>query len=391
MEGTVNMPDLSQILDDAVGRQDVPFIVAMVANGDGVLWEGHSGNRTASTPAGLDTTFRLFSMTKAIGSLAALIMIERGKFSLETEVAEILPEFARLQVLESMGPAGAVFSPPRRAVTVRHLLTHTSGLMYGEYEPRKLRDWQESVNAPHLLTGTKDALFSYPMVAHPGESWQYGVGLDWVGLVVQAVDGRSIDRFVIDEILEPLGMSSTVFEADQCSDTLADLSLRGADGTFRPMDLPLPAKPEFYGMGQNLYSTAGDYIRFLRMVLNRGELDGNRVISRQGIEPMFTNHIGDLSVQALRSLAPDIAVDAENFPGHRKTHTIGFVRMEESIPGMRGEGSLQWAGVSNTHFWVDPDKDLAAVFMSQSLPFFDPRFMKAFGAFERAAFSQFVG
>jgi len=381
--------ELDELLSEAVAHKDVPFAVAMVANRDGVLWEGHSGERTPSVPADLDTSFRLFSMTKAIGSLAALLMVERGRFALDTAVIDVLPDFGRLQVLESMGPDGPEFSPPRRPVTLRDLLTHTSGLMYCEYEPRKLRDWQMSVNAPHQLEGTRESLFSYPMVSHPGDQWVYGLGADWAGLMIEAVDGRRVDQFVREEVLEPLAMHHTVFDRVDCLDTLAELKTRGKDGSFEPTEMGPPSSPEVYGLGHALFGTAPDYIRFLRMVLNRGELDGERIISSEGIEPMFTNQIGSLDVQMLRSLAPDVALNAENFPGRRKTHTIGFLRLEESVPEMRGEGSLFWAGVCNTHFWIDPEKDLAAVLMTQTLPFFEPRVMQTLDEFERRVYRIF--
>ncbi len=383
------MSQIDQIIADAVARKDLPFAVAMVANSRDVLWEGRVGKINATRPAGPDTSFRLFSMTKAIGSLAALIMIERGKIALETPVVEVVPEFGALQVLESMGPDGPVFRPPRRQATLRHLLTHTSGLMYGEYEPSKLLEWQESIKAPHILAGTLDSMNYYPLMFDPGDDWAYGVGLDWVGRIIQILDGRSIDRFVTEEILEPLGMRHTFFEADQCGDSLADLVLREPDGTIGQTELPLPSHPEIYGMGQSLLSSAPDYIRFLRMVLNHGELEGTRVVSRAGIEPMFVNQIGDLSVKVLKSLRPAVAVDAEFFAGYRKTHTIGFVRLEEAVPGMRGAGSLTWAGLCNTHFWVDPEKDLAVVLMTQSLPFCEQPFMATYAAFEREVYRKF--
>jgi len=381
------MSNLDKILVDAVARQDVPFAVAAVANSAGTLWEGSAGQASATSIAGQETYFRLFSMTKAIGSLAAMMMVDRDKATLDTAVIDILPEFHKLQVLESMSPDGPVFRPPRRPVTIRHLLTHTSGLAYSEYNAKML-DYQTKTGAPHVFSGTLAGM-DYPLMFDPGDDWAYSIGLDWIGRVVHALDGRSIDSFCTEEIFEPLGMLDTFFEAEHRREHLADLMQRGTDGLFTSVDLASPSHPESYGMGSALYATAPDYIRLLRTVLNRGELDGQRIISSSGIEPMFTNQIGNLNASVLTSLAPDIAADVNIHPGFRKSHTAGFVRMEESIPNMRSEGSLTWAGVANTHYWIDPSKDLVAVLMTQSLPFCEPRYMQTYETFERAVYRRF--
>jgi len=381
------MSEIDQIILDAVDRQDLPFAVAMVANSEEVLWEGSAGQANASKPASLETYFRLFSMTKAVGSLAAMMMIDRGKATLDTAVVDVLPEFNKLLVLESMGPDGPVYRAPRRPVTLRHLLTHTSGVVYGEYNTKML-EYQTTMGTPHIFAGTLESM-NYPLMFDPGDEWAYGIGLDWAGRIVQQLDGRTIDRFCREEIFAPLGMLDTAFEADARSENLADVVVRGPDERFTPMELSAPSQPEIYGMGSALYGTAPDYIRFLRTVLNRGELDGHRVISPEAIEPMFVNQIGDMSLPVMKSLAQDIAVDVELFPGYRKTHTAGFVRMEAAVPGMRSVGSLTWAGVCNTHYWIDPAKDLTAVLMTQSLPFCEPRFMQVYEKFEREVYRKF--
>ena len=226
------------------------------------------------------------------------------------------------------------------------------------------------------------------MMFDPGERWDYGIGIDWLGQAVEAVDGRRIDQFCREELLDPLGMSDTRFEVTSDMESrLAGLKMRGEDGAFSDFDLAPPPKPEFYGMGHALYSTAPDYMRFLRMFLNRGELDGVRILSPSAVDQMTENSIGDVRVGKLTSLYPSISADIELFPGIEKTHSLGFLRVEENVPGMRSAGSQGWAGVCNTHFWFDPSKDIAAVIMTQSLPFVEPRFMKVYEAFERAVYS----
>ena len=380
------MSELDEVLYDAVARQDVPFAVAMVANGRGVLWQGSAGQASAARAAGPDTLFRLFSMTKAVGSLAAMILVDRGLLALETPVDSVLPEFKDIRVLESVGPDGPVMRPLRRPVTLRHLLTHTSGLAYPSH--RKQAAYMKATGAPHVLTGTLASLKSFPLMFDPGEDFAYGIGHDWAGRMVERIDGLPIDRFCQEEIFGPLGMTDTYFEPDAARDRLADLKLRAQDGQFTEYELAPPPHPEFYGMGQALYGTAPDYMRVLRLVLNRGELDGQRVISPETTELMMVNQIGDLSVPVMPSDVPEMSAGIAFIPGIRMTHTAGFYRNEADIPGMRSAGSLTWAGFLNTHYWVDPAKDVAAVLMTQSLPFWDARFMSTYQAYERAVYRQ---
>lgn len=378
------MSELDQLLSDAVDRQDLPFAVAMVATHERVLWEGSAGHATASTSAGPQTLFRIFSMTKAIGGLAAMILVDRNLLSLDTPVTSVLPEFREIQVLETIGPDGPVLRPPRRPVTLRHLLTHTAGFAYEAYDKRQAI-WQMVTGAPHPVTGTLVSLKS-PLMFDPGEEFSYGIGHDWVSLIVERIDGRSVVRFCQEEIFDPLGMSDTAFEPDFARDRLAEVKLRGADGTFCNFELAPAAHPEVYGLGQALYSTAPDYLRFLRMVLGRGELDGHRVISTEAIEPMMTDQMAGLSMPVMESIAPVLSGDVDLCPGTRKTWTAGFMRNEADIPGIRSAGSLTWAGFLNTHYWIDPTKDIAAVFMTQLLPFCDARFMRTYMAFEQAVY-----
>ena len=211
------------------------------------------------------------------------------------------------------------------------------------------------------------------------------MGFDWLGLVVEAVDGRRIDAFCQAEIFAPLGMTQTGFAADPAR--LAKLAIRGPAGRFVPHDLAPPPMPEVYGMGHALYSTAPDYMRFLRMVLNKGVLDGNRVLSVASVAVMQADQMQGLSFQKMVTTVPPITADFDPFPGTPVTHSFGFLRNEVDIPGRRAAGSLSWAGLCNTHYWIDPARDVAAVFMTQSLPFAEARVMRAYEAFERGVYA----
>ena len=377
------MSRLDNLIGSAVARQDLPFVVAAVADRDGILWEGQAGRANAARAAGPDTVFRWYSQTKAIGSLGAMILVDRGLLSLETPVASVLPEFGDIPVLESLGPGGPVMRAPRTTATLRRLLTHTSGLAYPTVSGLMAAYADQTPGVPGKLEW-----LNVPLMFDPGQGWIYGTGIDWAGCMVAAVDGRGIERFYREEILDPLDMHDTVFEVSPARERLADVRQRSEDGGFTESEKDVPVLPEVYGMGHALHGTARDYIRFLRMVLNQGELDGYRFLTKPTFELMTTNQIGDLSVPPMPTFIPAITDAVDFFPGTRKTHTAGFLRFEEDIPGMRSAGSLGWAGVLNTHYWIDPTRDVAAVFMTQSGPFCEPRFMNAYAQFERLVYQE---
>lgn len=380
------MENMSAILNEAVKANDVPFVVAMFGNSDGVLWSGAAGERAPGAPAAEDTVFRIFSMTKAVGSTAAMILVDRGRLDPDALVEDILPEFGDLQVLVGFDGDQPKFRPPKTKATVRHLATHTSGLVY-EFWNGDIAKYLEVADHPTIVSGTMKSL-GYPMVFDPGERWDYGIGIDWLGQVVEKIDGRRIDQFCREEIFQPLGMTSTDFElTGTMADRLAVLKARGEDGRFADFELSPPSEPEFYGMGHALYSTAPDYMRFVRMFLNKGQLDGRRILSEKAVEMMLANHIGALDVVEMKTVAPAVTADAEFFPGLKKKHGLGFMSLEEDAPGMRSAGSQCWAGVCNTHFWFDPTRDVAGVLMTQTLPFVEPPFMKLYDRFERAVYA----
>lgn len=378
------MSDLDTVLSDAVAAQDVPFVVAMTGNAGGITYSGAAGEAAAGRAAAEDTAFRIFSMTKAVGSVAAMILVDRGKMSMDTPVADVLPEWNEMQVLDGWDGDTPVLRAPKTVATARNLATHTSGVEYEFWNP-DVPKYLEVTGNPSILTGQKAALLSYPLTSDPGTRWGYGPSTDWLGRMVEAVDGRRIDAFCQEEIFDPLGMSDTAFEPDALAARLCDVSIRGEDGKFAPFELAPPPHPEFYGMGHALYSTAPDYMRFLRMVLNKGQLDGNRILSEPAMEQMLADQMQGLTFQTMHTVAPPLTADVELPEG--TTHSWAFVRSEADVPGKRSAGTQSWAGVCNTHYWIDPARDVAAVIMTQSLPFVEPPLMKTYDAYERAVYA----
>ena len=376
-----------KILDEAVSAQDAPFLVAMTADANGVTWSGAAGEAAPGRAAGPDTVYRIFSMTKAVGSTAAMILVDRGEMGMDDPIDRYLPEARDLKVLVGFDGDKPQYRAPATIPTVRQLATHTSGLTYEFWCP-PIGEWLAKTGHPPVLSGTRAGLM-YPLTFDPGTRWDYGMGIDWLGRIVEEVSGKRIDAFLKDELFGPLGMKDTdvVVSADMAG-RLAGVKARGEDGAYVDFDLVPPADPEVYGMGHALYSTPEDYLTFLRLFLNRGEMNGARVLSETGVERMLANSIGDLRIGKMTTTAPALSADVELFPGIPVTHSFGFVRVEEDVPGMRHAGSQGWAGVLNSHYWFDPKAGVAAVIMTQALPFADPRFMGTYAGFERAVYEE---
>lgn len=379
------MEDLSNLLSQGVRARAAPFLVAQAVDARGTLHAGAAGEARPGVPASDETVFRIFSQTKAIGGLAAMILIERGLIGFDTPVRDILPAFAELPVLEGFDGDVPRLRAQGTVCTVAHLASHTSGLAYEYWSPQTKR-WMDLTGHPTVFSGRLEAL-NYALVSDPGTAWHYGPGSDWLGRVVEAVEGRRIDRFCRDEIFAPLGMDETVFELDTALQArLADVVSRDGEG-FRPSRSGPPPKPEFYGMGHALYSTARDYARFLRMVLNGGELDGNRILKPDSIEAMLAGRTAGLQVPQLHSIAPRVSRDFDPFPGLAMTHSMAWCRLEDDAPGRRRAGSQFWAGALNTHCWLDPKAGVAGVFMTQLAPWADAALMKVYEDYERAVYA----
>ena len=377
---------LQKVLDDSVASGKVPFVIGMTGKASGVTFAGASGDAAPGTKAAPDTVLRIFSMTKGVGSTAAMILIEQGKMDFDTPVQDVLPEFAEIGVLDGWDGDKPKMRAPKLKATARHLATHTSGLEY-EFWRGEVAEYLAKTKRPSIVAGTKAAMF-YPMMTDPGTRWGYGPSIDWLGLMVERISGQRIDAFLKLNVFEPLGMKDTDVEVrPHMQARLAGVKARGDDGKFGDFALAPPSNPEVYGMGHALYSTTQDYMRFLRMFLNKGALDGNRVLKESSVARMLENHMGPLKFEKMVTVAPTITADFDPFAGTAKTHSFGFMRNEADIPGRRRAGSQSWAGVLNTHYWFDPTADVAGLITTQTLPFVELPFMAAYEAFETAAYA----
>ena len=381
------MPDMKSIdrmFTQAVESKAMPSIVAMAATDKGMLYEGAFGKRELGrdAPMSLDTVVWIASMTKAITATAAMQLVESGTLDLERPASEVVPELAAAKVLEGFDAGGTPrLRAPRRAITLRHLLTHTAGFAYEIWQPA-IAQYQAATGTPGITTCANAALTT-PLLFDPGERWEYGISVDWVGKMVEAASGKKLDRYFQDNVFGPLGMQDTSFKLSPSQRArLASVHQRGDNGALAPIEFGLPEEPEFLMGGGGLYGTAGDYLTFAQMIMGDGSYKGARVLRPGTVALMAQNHIGALEVGAFKTAVPALSNDLELFPGMSKKWGLSFLINTQEAPTGRSAGSLAWAGLANTYFWIDRTRRVSGVFLSQVLPFYDTTAVDLLGRFE---------
>ncbi|MEE3371538.1 MAG: serine hydrolase domain-containing protein [Planctomycetota bacterium] len=387
--GAESLPGKADLLlRKAVAEGGIPGVVAMATNRDRAIYQGAFGQRVLGQNAAMttDTVVWIASMTKVLVSAAAMQLVEQGKLDLDGPATRWVSELSRVQVLVGWDGNGEPRTrAPKRPITLRHLLTHTSGFSYDLWNA-DIGRYQEVTKLPGIGSGQYAALFA-PLVADPGERWEYGISIDWVGKIIEAVSGKTLGAYLQDHLFDPLEMTSTAFKlTPTMRNRMAKIHQRGDNGKLVVSDFSLPEDPEFQSGGGGLYSTAGDYLRFIRMILNRGKLSGNQVLKPETVDLMSRNAMGDTKVTLLKTVIPTLSNDAEFFPGMPKTWGLGFMINEQAAPNGRSAGSLAWAGLANTYFWIDPDKGLGGVYLTQILPFADTKSLPLFSAFENLVY-----
>jgi methyl acetate hydrolase len=380
---------IDAVLRRAVEAREVPGVVAMAASGEGPVNEGAFGVRDLGTGRAmtLDTVFRIFSMTKAITCVAALQLVEEGKLNLDAPAPDIgEPALAKPQVLEGFDATGApLLRPARRPITLKHLLTHTAGFTYEYWNADTLR-YVETTGTPRVMSGRVAAL-RRPLAFDPGERWEYGINIDWIGRIVEALSGQPLDAYLRDRIFAPLGMEDTGFVATPEQHTRqASVHQRQADGSLVAQPLPAPSTPEFYAGGGGLRSTARDYLSFLQMLLQGGSFDGARILRPETVALMGENQIGSLPAGILKTCAPELSNDVDFFPGAEVRWGLGYMLNMEPGPNGRSAGTVGWGGLADSYYWLDPARRITGVILTQILPFADPAAVNLYGRFERAVY-----
>jgi methyl acetate hydrolase len=383
------LPQAEDVLRRATDSGEVPGVVAMAATQEGPVFRAACGKRALPNGAAMseDSVFWIASMTKAITSTAAMQLVEGGKLELDGPIGKLLPELASPQVLEGFDAAGAPrLRPAKRAITLRHLMTHTAGFGYDTWN-RDLLRYRELKGIPRLISCENVAL-TMPLTFDPGDKWEYGINIEWVGKAVERVSGKPLGSYFEENIFKPLGMKDTAFRlgADQRA-RLVGMHARQAGGSLEPMPFEVPQEPEFQMGGGGLYGTAADYLAFQQAFLHEGRFNGARILKPETVRLMAQNATGDLKVRQLKSAMPAYSNDAEFFPGMVKKWGLGFMINTEEVPGGRSAGSLSWAGLGNTYFWIDQKQGVAGVILMQLLPFADPKALDLYGKYEKAIYA----
>jgi len=380
---------IDSVLKQAVDATDVPGVVAMAATDKAVLYEGAVGPRALGESAAmtLDTVFRIASMTKAIATVAAMQLVEQGKLKLEGPVPNIDPTLGSPTVLDGFDAAGAPkVRPAKGPITLRQLLTHTAGFSYDIWDPDTGR-YLKATGMPGRATG-KLASLRQPLVFDPGTRWLYGINIEWTGRLIETVTGVALEDYFREKIFGPLGMkdSGYVTTAEQRA-RQARLHTRQADGSLalQPLE-PVPVKAEFWSAGGPLYSTARDYMAFLQMLLNGGSLNGVRILKPETVALMNQNHVGNIPCGVLKTAMPALSNDVDFFPGADIRWGLGYMMNLQAGPNGRSAGTFSWGGLFNTYYWLDPAKKVAALIMTQILPFADTKAVQLYGQLEAAVY-----
>lgn len=380
---------IDQILQTSLLQHKIPCAVAMATTSTKTTYTGAFGMRDSKSGIAVtpESIFMIASMTKPVTSVAAMQLVEQGKLKLDEPAGSYIPELGSLQVLHGFDPATGkpILQSATKPVTLRRLLTHTSGFVYDTWDADMLR-YEKETGVSYPL-GTVAPLT--PLMFEPGSRWQYGTSADWSGRLVETVTGYTLEQYFQRYILEPLGMKDTGFSVPaEKFDRMVSEYTRQPDGSLVENPRALPPPPKAFNGGGGLYSTAGDYVRFMQMFLLHGRgANGAQILRPKTVQMMETNQIGDLSAGKLKSVRPNISSDVDFHPGFKDGFGFGFLINAEGYDGRRSAGSLAWAGVANTYFWIDPRKGVAGVIMMQFLPFADKEALAVLGDFERAVYA----
>lgn len=378
---------LEKVLENTVNRAGgAPGVVAMVTDRNGNIYEGAAGFRDLDTkvPMTTETVFALFSTTKAITGAVLMKLIEEGKVSLEDPVKKYVPEIEDIMVLDSFNSDGTPkLRKPNKDITINMLMLHTAGFGY-EFFSENDRRYRESKGVPSILTSTFDSIKSV-LLFEPGERWNYGVNIDWVGKVIEAVCGKRLEEVMKEYIFEPLNMNDISFNPNtSMKGRRATIHTRDQNGLLTPKpDLILPEDPEMDMGGHGLYASIGEYMKFIRMILN----DGQGIFKKETIEQMAQNGLGELKSGGWLTSDTTLANDGEFFPGVQKSWSYTFQVNDEPLPTGRPAGQLMWAGLANLYYFIDRENGIGGFWATQMFPYQDPASYLGYVEFESAIYS----
>jgi CubicO group peptidase (beta-lactamase class C family) len=371
-----NSSAIDETLRTGISRRKIPCAVGMAANSTTTLYSGAFGKRDDSgAPVRIDSIFSIASMTKAITTVAALQLVDRGKVGLDEPVVKHLPQFKDILALERFDENGEpMLNAAATQPTLRHLLTHTSGLAYDTWDADMFRYVSKRKTVPGVPG---------PLMFEPGRRWQYGQGCDWAGVLVETISGLTLEDYFQKNILQPLGMADTSYILPAAKfDRYVSNYTRQKDGSLLQRERKQPNPPKTFNGGGGLYSTAADYIRFMQMILR----DGAGILRPKTVASMKINQIGQATAGKMKSFIPETSSDVDIQPGHTEKWGLGFLINTDAYAGGRSTGSLAWAGLYNTFYWIDPKRNFCAVILMQFLPFVDKEAVGMLNDFEQAVY-----
>ncbi len=358
--------ELSGFLAAAVDRGDVPGVIVLITAPERVLY--HEAFGMMNVEQGLEmrknTIFRIASMTKPITSVAVMMLVEEGKLGLDDEVSKYLSEFENPQVVSRLDLSAGTYEtrPATRPITIRQLLTHTSGIGYSWSDP--------GLALIEKLTG-RTSESDLPLLHEPGEKWTYGAGTKVLGDVIEKLSGQSIDAFLANRIFHLLELRDTDYSVPPDKHARVVTLHQKTDG--RITEIPNPATLALPPRGdKHLFSTAADYCKFVQMILNRGRIGATRLLKEESVREMGRNQTGNVKVR-LQPAANTAYSKPFPLGAGEDVWGLGFQLAAPAKPDpvMRRPGSMSWAGISNTHFWIDPEEEIGVIVMMQMLPFYD--------------------
>jgi CubicO group peptidase (beta-lactamase class C family) len=393
--------NLNATLAGAVEAGLLAHATGIVATGDDVLYEGAHGYRdvASATPMTLDTVCWIGSCSKAITAIACMQLVEQGRLDLDEPIGKVLPELSNPQVLLEVQQGVPVMRPAVRPITLQHLMTHTAGFTYSIWNGL-MADYEVTTGTP-FIQECKEASLRVPLVFDPGSRWEYGISMEWVGKAIERVAGVSLETYVRENILEPLGMRDTGFTREpHHRQKQATVYFRELSGRLVRFPWAIPDDAEFFMGGGGMFSTTSDFSKILRLLLGAGTLAGTPILRRETVRKMMRNHIGDLEVRTLE--LPESGPGADGgrvagfdgpltgafnaFPGKPHKWTLSFDTNLEPLAGGRAAHSISWVAAQNIYWWVDPNSGIAGLFLTQLFPFPDEPTLAIKDAFERAAY-----
>jgi len=381
------LAQIDAVLRAAVRAGEVPGVVALAVNDNGIIYEGVFGlRRLPDGPAMTRATiFRIASMVKLVTSVAAMQLVEQQRLWLDGPLPDIDPALGSPQVLQGFDAAGKpVLRLPKRPITLRQLLTHTAGFTYRLWDTKAVQ-YLKAIN--RLPSAERVNARHSPLMFDPGERWQYGPNINWVGDIVQSISGERLDAYFRKYIFDPLGMKDTEFIlSPQQRAREASVHRRQPNGSLTALPMEAQTTAQSFSGGGGIYSTGPDYLTLIRALLLGGAIGGTRILRPETAALMGQNQIGNIEVGVLRTTEPALSNDVDFFPNGNLKWGFGHMINMQAVSGGRSAGSLSWGGLFNTYYWIDPNRRVAAVFMTQVLPFADHGALRAYQQFERGIY-----